>query len=118
MYETQNTEQIEVKDLLTRVQDAAGKGYRLVQISSTNKKEYIEVNYTFDDNYAFSNLRMNVPMDKLELPSISGIFWGAFIYENELHDLFGINISGINIDFKGKFYQTAVKTPFNNPACK
>ncbi|MCK7507946.1 MAG: NADH-quinone oxidoreductase subunit C [Desulfobacterales bacterium] len=48
-----------------------------------------------------------------EVPSISGVYLGAFIYENEIHDLYGIHVTGINIDFKGTFYKTAVKYPFS-----
>lgn len=117
MVEEQKTEMIETKDLITRVQDMAKNGHRFVQVSCVNKKEYFELNYTFDKDYAFANLRLNLPMNHSELPSISGIYWGAFIYENEIHDLFGVNVTGMNIDFKGKFYQTKVSTPFNNPSC-
>jgi ech hydrogenase subunit D len=48
----------------------------------------------------------------LVLPSISGVYFSAFLYENEIHDLFGISITDIALDYKGKFYQTAGKFPF------
>ena len=41
------------------------------------------------------------------------ICWSSFIYENEIHDLYGINIKNINIDYKGKFYRTDVKAAFS-----
>ena len=40
------------------------------------------------------------------------IFPAAFLYENEIHDLFGIAIEGINHDYNGKLYRTAVEAPF------
>jgi ech hydrogenase subunit D len=46
------------------------------------------------------------------LPSISSIYLCAILYENEIHDLFGVQVAGIAIDFKGKFYKTAIKFPF------
>jgi hypothetical protein len=46
------------------------------------------------------------------LPSISDIYWSAFTYENEIHDLFGIRVSGLVLDFKGRFYRLKTKTPW------
>ena len=86
-------------------------GYRLVQISAT-KKEKLELIYSFDKNYELVNLRMDIGDDE-EIQSISGIYPYAFLYENELKDLFGVNIVNINIDFKGHLYKTSIKTPFN-----
>jgi ech hydrogenase subunit D len=37
------------------------------------------------------------------------------LYENEIHDLFGVPVDGLTIDFKGNFYKTAVKYPFGSP---
>ena len=42
----------------------------------------------------------------------------ALLYENEMHDLFGINVKNMAIDYKGTFYRTAVKTPFNTQTDK
>ncbi len=58
-----------------------------------------------------TNLRITVKQDAV-IPSVSGVYWGAFVYENEIHDLYGITVSGINIDFKGHFYRTTIKNPF------
>ena len=46
------------------------------------------------------------------VPSITPIYWCAFAYENELHDLFRIHVEGIAVDYKGKFYKTTVPFPF------
>jgi hypothetical protein len=46
------------------------------------------------------------------LESVSSIYPYAYLYENEMKDLFGIQIQNINLDFAGKLYRTAVKTPF------
>ncbi len=29
-----------------------------------------------------------------------------------MHDLFGVQVAGMAVDFKGNFYKTAVKFPF------
>ena len=87
-------------------------GYRLVQIGCTDTGGAYEINYSFDKGYQYRNLRLTVGPET-EVPSVSGVYWGAFVYENEMHDLFGIPVTGINIDFKGTFIRTAEKYPFS-----
>ena len=37
----------------------------------------------------------------------------AFVFENETHDLFGVEFENIAIDFRGRFYDVSVPTPMN-----
>ena len=46
------------------------------------------------------------------IPSVTPSFWGAFVYETEIHDLYGITVTDMNIDFGGHFYTTKVPFPF------
>ena len=86
-------------------------GYRLVQIGAT-RTEAFEVNYSFDRELKFVNLKIRLADNSEAIPSISGIYWSAFLYENELHDLFGLKIKDINIDYQGKFYKVARPAAF------
>ncbi len=115
MVEEQEIIVIKTSDLLEKVSALEAGGYRLVQMSCT-RTDKLTVDYTFDDTkkYKFINYRIDLPLEGAELPTISGIYLAAFIYENELHDLFGIKIDGIAIDFGGKFYRIDVKQPFNS----
>jgi ech hydrogenase subunit D len=117
MFEKQVIENIKKDELLERVATFAKEGYRLVQISCTRLDKLV-VDYSFDKDYKFHNLRFELPLEGAELPSISDIYFASFTYENELHDLFGINVSGINIDFGGKFYRINEERPFNKPVTK
>ncbi|NLM81207.1 MAG: NADH-quinone oxidoreductase subunit C [Candidatus Methanoculleus thermohydrogenotrophicum] len=110
--EEQTTTSVALEDLIREVEGLHADGYRLVQIGCTDIGGAYEINYSFDKDYQFRNLRLTVGPEE-EVPSISGIYWGAFVYENELHDLFGIPVTGINIDFKGTFIKTAEKYPFS-----
>jgi ech hydrogenase subunit D len=116
MIEEQKIIQIEVSELVVKTGEFCKEGYRLVQISCVRKPDYLEVSYSFDKDYNFINLRISLPLNHPELQSISGVYWAAFTYENEMHDLFGITVRNLNIDFKGHFYTTRVKTPFNTQA--
>jgi len=112
LQEEQTIIEVALPDLLREVDRLHADGYRLVQIGCTDVGGTYEINYSFDKGYHLKNLRLKVGPDT-EVPSISGIYWGAFVYENEMHDLFGIPVSGINIDFKGTFIRTAKKYPFS-----
>ena len=109
--EEQTTTPIDVGKLIGRVEQFRSGGYRLVQINATKVGDLYEINYSFDKDYKFENIRITIPID-MEVPSISGMYWGAFIYENEMHDLFGIQVKGINIDYKGNLIQTTIRYPF------
>ena len=109
--EEQSTMPVEVGKLIGRVEQFKKEGYRLVQIGCTKIGDLYEINYSFDKDFNFQNLRITVTEDS-EVPSISGMYWGAFVYGNEMHDLFGIQVKGMNIDFKGNFIRTSIKYPF------
>jgi len=104
----------EVGKLIGGVERFRNEGYRLVQIGCTKVGDLYEINYCFDKDYHLEVLRITIGADT-EVPSISGMYWNAFIYENEMHDLFGIQVRGMNIDFKGTLIRTAEKYPFSKP---
>lgn len=109
---------ITIDTLLDKVKAMRAQGRRLVQISATRLPDAVELTYSFDLDSRLANLRLLLPADKPQLPSISSIYLCAVLYENEIHDLFGVQVDGIAIDFKGNFYKTAVKFPFASaPAC-
>jgi ech hydrogenase subunit D len=45
------------------------------------------------------------------LPSITGATLAAFPYENELQDLFGIEVEGLAVDYGGNFLRTGKVHP-------
>lgn len=111
MGEVQSYININPAELLSHASDFFTAGYRLVQIGCTQKGDRFELNYSFDKDYGFVNLRFDIPPD-YEIPSISPICFSAFLYENEIQDLFGLKIKNIVIDYKGSFYRVRGKAPF------
>ncbi len=92
-----------------------------MQISATRLPEHVELTYSFDRDRQLANLRLQVPAAEARVPSISSIYWCAFLYENEMHDLFNLQVDGMAVDFHGHLYETAVKFPFGStkaPAAK
>jgi ech hydrogenase subunit D len=94
----QSFEIIPIGALLDRVGALRQAGYRLMQISATRLPEHLELTYSFDRDRQLANLR----------------YWCAFLYENEMHDLFNLQVDGMAVDFHGHLYETAVKFPFGS----
>jgi ech hydrogenase subunit D len=111
MSDKQKIINIEAGRLLAEVNRFKDEGRRLVQICCT-RLEALEMNYSFDKDYTLITLRLVLSLDNPRLPSISGVYWSAFIYENELQDLFGIEVEDMAVDYKGRFYRTKVKWPY------
>lgn len=104
----------EIKDLsrlLNVAYEMKEEGYRLVQICCTTLKESYVLNYSFGKEYDFLNYKATINIDD-EVPSLSSIFKPAFLYENEMKDLFGIKIKHIDVDYKGHLYDLEKKTPY------
>lgn len=114
MTEEPNIEAIRVDQLCDKVRALREQGMRLAQISATLLPDDVELTYSFDLNDCLSNLRVLVPAVGGVLPSISGIFGCAVLYENEIHDLFNVRVEGMTVDFKGNLYKTSVKYPFGS----
>lgn len=100
-------------ELLANALKMKAGDFRLVQICSTRTKEGFDLVYSFAKEYEMTNLIFSVGEDE-EVLSISDIFAPAFLYENEIHDLFGINIKMMNVDYKGNLYRLSQKTPYKN----
>jgi ech hydrogenase subunit D len=103
---------IEKCDLVGIVAQLFVEGYRLVQVGCSTLPNAYELTYSFDREYRLRHLRISVAPDE-EVPSISVIYPSAFLYENEIHDLFGIVITHISVDYRGTLYRTALGTPFS-----
>ena len=110
-YRVQNFEEIETGDLIGRVREFKTEGYRMCQICASNVEGGTEVLYSFDKDLELFNIRVTVlPGEKLE--SITGVYWPAFIYENETHYLFGIEFTDSRLDYGGKFFRLSKPTPW------
>jgi ech hydrogenase subunit D len=117
----QTLEVITLDTLLERVRAMRTRGRRLVQICATALPGEFELTYSFDLEGQLMSLRVQVPSEDARVPSIGSIYACAFLYENEMHDLFNIKVEGMTVDFHGNLYNTAVKYAFGEtkpPAAK
>jgi ech hydrogenase subunit D len=72
----------------------------------------IEISYGLDRDFDMVVFRVYVKTETA-VPSVTPLFAGAFLYENEINELYGTNIQGIVPDFRGNFYQVGEKRHFN-----
>ena len=109
---------------LARVEEYHKGGWRLALINATSTMSTEEqpggsfdVVWAFARGTDFEYVREQVMPDD-ELPSISDSFAAAFLYENEMRELFGINVTGLNVDLGGQLYKTSQKVPFSPSAIR
>ncbi|MDO5329515.1 MAG: NADH-quinone oxidoreductase subunit C [Coriobacteriia bacterium] len=100
---------------LSKLHDEVDKrhesGWRFVQLLGVNGKRGVDLVYSFMKDGKLENLKVKSVTSKQTVPSITDKYLAAFVFENETHDLFGVNIKDIAIDFKGKFYNVAQDEP-------
>lgn len=110
--------EISAGELQEKVESYCREGYRLVQICCLKEPQgdvpadHLEMHYTFDKDYELVDLKFNIAEGD-EVSSITAVYPYAYLYENEIHDLFGVSIMGINIDFQGNLYKVNAAYPFN-----
>ena len=103
---------VETSRLLTEVKNLKADGYRFAQACATVVGDKIEIIYSFDKEHQLNNLRLVISQGE-EVESITGDYWPAFIYENEMHDLFGIQFNHMALDYQGNFFKVSEPTPWN-----
>lgn len=116
-----------IDELLSHVQALKGVGARFVQMHAERNIDdgTYRLVYTFidvraaqehiaqDGSYAIENLVVEGIDQYQEIPSISSYYPAVFPFENEAHDLFGLAITDMQIDFKDFFYQVSTAEPMS-----
>ncbi len=109
---------------LARVEGYHKGGWRLALINAASvltadeaEQGAVDVTWAFARDAEFEHIRERI-MPGDEVPSISPSFSAAFLYENEMRELFGLNVTGINVDLQGQLYKTSQKVPFSPSAIR
>lgn len=112
MYTTEFVD-IPLSELLTRVQTLKHQGFRFIQLCAETTAAGIDLLYTFYDETCDNALNLcvyGIDHDS-EVPSIQGLYFAAFSYENETHDLYGVNFINMQLNFGGNFFNVACDEP-------
>lgn len=116
-----------IDELLVHVQALKGAGARFVQMHAERNVDdgTYRLVYTFinvraaqeqiarDGSYVIENLVVEGIGQYQEIPSISSYYPAVFPFENEAHDLFGLAITDMRVDFNGFFYQVSTAEPMS-----
>ena len=80
------------------------QGYRFVTLSCVERnEENFDIFYHFDKNLSLKHFKISITRG-LSVPSISPVYFAAFLVENEIQDLFGITFEGLVVDYKRTLY--------------
>ena len=112
-YLIQDIEPLAAADLLMTVQDAKTAGCRLGQVCATVAGDELEVLYSFEKDNIMKNYKINIDAKAPELQSVTAIYPYAFVYENEMHDLFGIKFKNLALDYQGNYIVLPITAPCN-----
>ena len=104
-------QEISVEGLPALSERMQAEGHRFVQLLAVNTEAGIDVQYTFMKDGVLEVFTIKSVTPEIPIPSITDRFIAAFVFENETHDLFGVDVQGIAIDFGGNFYALAQKEP-------
>lgn len=113
--------EVRADELVELAEAKKNDGYRFVQMLCVNTEEGIDALYSFMKGDSLENYTIKgIDAATQSVPSVTGSFLAAFPFENEAHDLFGLNVTNIAIDFKGGFYKVAMDKPMTviSPAQK
>lgn len=113
--------EVRADELVELAEAKKNDGYRFVQMLCVNTEEGIDALYSFMKGDSLENYTIKgIDTATQSVPSVTGSFLAAFPFENEAHDLFGLNVTNIAIDFKGGFYKVAMDKPMTviSPAQK
>ncbi len=102
---------LSVEELPALAASRKAEGWRFVQMLCVNTEFGIDMIYTFMKDAKLVNHEIKGVKKGTVVPSITGEFLEAFVFENEGHDLFGVDIKDIAIDFGGNFYALSQKEP-------
>jgi thioredoxin reductase len=91
---------VDKAELIPEVQKMLGQNARFGTATCLDLGDKFEVIYHFEQSLDLVNIRVQVDKND-SLPSISNIYLCAALIENEMRELFGINIGGIALDYKG-----------------
>ena len=97
-------------EFLMKVMEIKNENYRLMQAHAVSIENGYELSYTFGRDYEWITLRRVID-EAEEVPTITNIYQAAFLYENEMAELFGVKIRMISVDYHDKLYRINDTTP-------
>lgn len=102
---------IALDELTEAVKQRKADGWRYVQTLAVNTEAGVDLIYSFMKGASLENLTIKAVGKGDVVKSITDEYLAAFVWENEINDLFGVKFDGIAIDFAGCFYGLSQSEP-------
>ncbi len=116
--EALNTIEVTQDILVKEINNLKAQGQRFVTITCLELDEQtLEFIYHFDKDLVLTHLKLCASKNS-PIPSISSIFFAAFLVENEIMDLFGVTFEDLVLDFGGTLYLDEDDDIKATPFCK
>jgi hypothetical protein len=92
----------DIPNFLPLVHHYKADGYRFITITAVDDADNnnFDLYYHFDKELELKQIKVTIPRSG-NIPSMSYIYPAAFLVENEIKELFGVNITDISIDYGG-----------------
>ena len=95
---------VSLEALVGEVAKIKVQGYRFVTLSGVERDaDSFDIFYHFDKNLTLKHFKLSVSKG-VSVPSITPVYFAAFLVENEIQDLFGIIFDGLVVDYERTLY--------------
>lgn len=105
---------IQAADILRIARERKAAGRRFVECHANRpyKDDRLEVTWSFanDDDQTVEVCEAFIQKDEA-VDSVSHLYPCAFPFENEMHDLYGVTVRDLLIDYQGGFYRLHFDAP-------
>lgn len=95
------TTPVSLENIVSEVTRYKQSGFRFVTMTAIDRDENtVDILYHFDKDLSIVHLTLEAPKQG-SVPSVSEVFFTAFLVENEIAEQFGIKFDGLVLDFGG-----------------
>ncbi len=95
---------VEPSELLESARTLHDEGWRLITASCVPRATGWTVLYHFEHGGQLTHLRVELGPDGA-VPSLGSVFASAFLVENEMGELQGLDVTDLAIDYRGRLYR-------------
>jgi hypothetical protein len=100
-----DTERVTPAELVDAAAGLRSNGWRLITASCVRRPDgALTVLYHFEREEHLRHLRVELAAGE-RVPSLGGVYGGAFLVENEMIELQGLAVSDLAIDYGGRLYR-------------
>ena len=113
----ENEAAVSTENLLHEIAYHHARGLRFVTLTCVDLGGSFEIIYHLAGEEGLTHLRLRLPKGSA-LPDISRVYPCAFLVENEIKDLFGVEVSGLPLDYGAQLLlvKGTAAAPQGNPA--